>query len=85
MKKWMAGLLSAVVVCSAGSVAARGYGCGGQCTVSGFCAYHPNSVCRYADENGDGVCDHYGTGVCGGAAGYGMRGLRQGRGYCGRS
>ncbi len=85
MKKWMAGLLSAVLVCSAGSVVvARGYGCGGQCAASGFCAYHPNSVCRYVDENGDGVCDHYGTANCGAAAGNGMRGLRQGRGYCGR-
>lgn len=86
MKKWMAGLLSVIVVLSASAaVYAHGYGRNGRYLAgSGNCLYHPHTMCRFVDENGDGVCDRYGNSNYGAAAGYGMRGSCCGRGYCSR-
>ena len=59
MKKWMIGILVAVMVASIWSVSAmaagHGHGCG-----RGF-----------IDEDGDGICDYYGSGNgCGHRAGH---------------
>ena len=87
MKKLLAGMIAAALVCSAGSVTAFAARGGRGCNYvdangDGICD-NSGKNCRFIDADGDGICDNYAQKKPGNGCG-GRRGQGGGKGRCGR-